>query len=398
MVCGVDISKNSFNYCIIDNNLNKLKEGKFNLLKNDLIKFIQIVNEFNDITVIVESTGIYHINFVSFLLENGINVKIINPKTIKRFIDYYFANNSSKTDKKDAFAIALFGIKNPEIVNSANSSIPSSLKMIAREIESLSHQKSSVKTKIKAHLNILFPELEHNVDIFRKSILNILLKFPSAKSISVTDETQIQSIINNTNSTGKKVKFNANDIINLAKNSIASSNKALEIALVNYINQLFIIENSINELSKFFEKESEKYFKDDIDIISSIKGISKTSASKIMAEIENIDKFENFKKLIKFTGTDPVIKQSGNFKLNKSISKQGNPHLRNFLYQATNGVIKHNPVFKNYFRKKKSQLKSFKKAVIATLNKLIRVIFGMLKNKSKFDTKFHKNNLNLNLA
>ena len=331
-------------------------------------------------------------------MENGINVKIINPKTIKRFIDYYFANNSSKTDKKDAFAIALFGIKNPEIVNNANSSIPSSLKMIAREIESLSHQKSSVKTKIKAHLNILFPELEHNVDIFRKSVLNILLKFPSAKSISITDETQIQSIINNTNSTGKKVKFNANDIINLAKNSIASSNKGLEIALVNYINQLFIIENSINELSKFLEQESEKYFKDDIDIISSIKGISKTSASKIMAEIENIDKFENFKKLIKFTGTDPVIKQSGNFKLNKSISKQGNPHLRNFLYQATNGVIKHNPIFQNYFKKKKSQLKSFKKAVIATLNKLIRVIFGMLKNKSKFDTKFHKNNLNLNLA
>jgi len=114
-----------------------------------------------------------------------------------------------------------------------------------------------------------------------------------------------------------------------------------------------------------------------------------------MAEIENIDKFENFKKLIKFTGTDPVIKQSGNFKLNKSISKQGNPHLRNFFYQATNGVIKHNPIFYNYFKKKKSQLKSFKKTVIATLNKLIRVIFGMLKNKSTFDTKFHKNNLNL---
>ena len=398
MVCGVDISKNSFNFCIIDNELNKIKEGKFNLVRDDLNKFIEIVNEFNDIIVIVESTGIYHINFVSFLLENGIDVKIINPKTIKRFIDYYFANNSSKTDKKDAFSISLFGIKNPEIIDKANSSIPSSIKMIAREIESLSHQKASIKTKIKAHLNILFPELENNFDIFRKSILNILLKFPSAKKISIANPNQIQSIIDNANSTGKKIKFNANDIISLAKNSIASSNKGLEIALSNYINQLFIIENSINELSKFLEQESEKHFKDDIDIISSIKGVSKNSASKIMAEIEDIKKFENFKKLIKFAGTDPVIKQSGSFKLNKSISKQGNPHLRNFLYQATIGVIKHNPVFYNYFKKKKSQLNSFKKAVIATLNKLVRVIFGMLKNKSKFDTNFHKNNLNLNLA
>ena len=148
--------------------------------------------------------------------------------------------------KKDAFAIALFGIKNPEVINNTNSSIPTSLKMIAREIESLSHQKAVIKTKIKSHLNILFPELEHNVDIFRKSILNILLKFPSAKKIAVVSVEEIQSIIDSANHTGKKVKFNADTIINLAKNSIASSNEGIEIALVNYINQLFIIENSIN--------------------------------------------------------------------------------------------------------------------------------------------------------
>jgi len=60
MICGVDIYKKFFNFCIIDNNLNKLKESKFNLVRDDLDKFIQIVNE---------------------------NVKIINPKTIKRFAD-----------------------------------------------------------------------------------------------------------------------------------------------------------------------------------------------------------------------------------------------------------------------------------------------------------------------
>ena len=393
MVCGVDISKNSFNFCFIDNNLNKIKEGKFSLVRDDLNKFIQIVNEFDDITVIVESTGIYHINFVSFLIENNINVKIINPKVIKRFIDYYYSTNPSKNDKKDAFAIALFGIKNPEIINNTNTSIPTSLKMIAREIESLSHQKAVIKTKIKSHLNILFPELEHNVDIFRKSILNILLKFPSAKKIAVVSVEEIQSIIDSANHTGKKVKFNADTIINLAKNSIASSNEGIEIALVNYINQLFIIENSINKLSKFLQKEAECYFKDDINIISSIDGISEKTACKIISEIEDINKFENFKKLIKFIGTDPVVKQSGNFKINKSISKQGNPHLRYILFQATIGVITHNDIFKNYFKKKKSQLNSFKKAVIATLNKLVRVIFGMLKSRKKFNTNFHINNL-----
>ena len=168
------------------------------------------------------------------------------------------------------------------------------------------------------------------------------MKFPSVKKIAIGNYNQIQSIINYANSTGKKVRFNANDIINLAKNSIVSSNKGFEIALVNYIKQLFIIENTISEFEKELINESDEYFKNYIDIISPIKGISKNTASKITSKIENIEKFENFIKLIKVAGTDPVIKQFGNFKLNKSISKQGNPHLRNFLYQATNSVIKHN--------------------------------------------------------
>ena len=76
MVCGVDISKSKFNYCIIDNDLKKVKENQLKLIKDDLDEFVNIVKSFKDIVVIVESTGIYHINFVSYLLKNNINVKI----------------------------------------------------------------------------------------------------------------------------------------------------------------------------------------------------------------------------------------------------------------------------------------------------------------------------------
>ena len=153
-VIGVDISKDSFNYCIIDETFNKKDEGKFNIVRDDLEKFVNIVSNFKEAVVIVESTGIYHVNFVSFLKEKGINIKIVNPKVVKRYIDFYFANNPSKTDKKDAFAISIFGIKNKDIIDKLHSNIPSSIKMIAREIEYLTHQKASIKTKIKAHLSI----------------------------------------------------------------------------------------------------------------------------------------------------------------------------------------------------------------------------------------------------
>jgi len=58
-------------------------------------------------------------------------------------------------------------------------------------------------------------------------------------------------------------------------------------------------------------------------LISSIKVISQRLAGLFLAEIKDIRNFPNAKKLIKYAGTDPVVKQSGKYKLRMSISKQG---------------------------------------------------------------------------
>jgi len=154
MVYRIDFSKKSFNFCIVDNNLNKLKFIK--LLMNLMI----LLSLLNPLVFIIS------ILFLFFW-------KMILKLKLLILIDYYFANNFYKTDKKDAYSIAIFGVKNPEIIDSANSSIKSSFKIIARKIVSLFHQKAYIKTKIKDHLNILFSELENNFDVFRKFIFNI---------------------------------------------------------------------------------------------------------------------------------------------------------------------------------------------------------------------------------
>jgi len=139
----------------------------------------------------------------------------------------------------------------------------------------------------------------------------------------------------------------------------------------------------IDEISKISEKQ--------INILSSIKGISKKLGSLFLAEIENIKKFANAKKLIKYAGTDPVVKQSGKWQTKRGISKQGNPFLRYILYQMATGVITWNKVFKAYYKIKYTQFKSHKKAMIVVVNKLTRAIFAILKNNSFFNPSYHKN-------
>jgi hypothetical protein len=49
------------------------------------------------------------------------------------------------------------------------------------------------------------------------------------------------------------------------------------------------------------------------------------------------------------------------------------------------GVIRSCHIFNTYFSKKREKGKNFKQAVIATANKLLRTIFALLKNKTKFN-------------
>jgi hypothetical protein len=47
-----------------------------------------------------------------------------------------------------------------------------------------------------------------------------------------------------------------------------------------------------------------------------------------------------------------------------------------------------NDTLKAYYDKKRFEGKTFKQSVIAVANKLIRIIFSMLKNNTKFDGNF----------
>jgi len=98
-----------------------------------------------------------------------------------------------------------------------------------------------------------------------------------------------------------------------------------------------------------------------LKLISSIKGISEKLAGLFLAEVRDIKIFPNAKSIIKYAGTDPVVKQSGKYTARMSISKQGSAYLRNILFQMTVGVVKWNPYFREYFLRKKSSLEVSRK-------------------------------------
>ncbi len=154
-------------------------------------------------------------------------------------------------------------------------------------------------------------------------------------------------------------------------------------SIVHFLNsEIKVIDNQIKELSAQLPE---------VELLTSIPGIGDTLAPLLLGEIGDIERFINAKQLVAFSGIDPSVRQSGNYVGTKNkVTKRGSPFLRHALYiAATTSVRKEskgsqvNSVIYEYYTHK-VETKARKQALGAVMNKLLRIIFSVLKNKQPF--------------
>jgi len=113
IVIGVDVSKNSFTATVLYDNKKETFE-----VKSDPVEFEMKVKPFlkkfylkkfkkSDMLIIMEHTGVYHLKLANYLYENGYKVAVVNPFSIKKFMEAKMTR--VKTDKADSFFIAEYG-------------------------------------------------------------------------------------------------------------------------------------------------------------------------------------------------------------------------------------------------------------------------------------------------
>ncbi|MDX1904190.1 MAG: IS110 family transposase [Thermonemataceae bacterium] len=136
-------------------------------------------------------------------------------------------------------------------------------------------------------------------------------------------------------------------------------------------------------------KISEDEFKHILKLMTSISGIGKKTASALIMATNGLKNFNSAKKLAKFIGVVPTIKNSGtSLKINGHISRSGDPELRALLYMAACSAIRCNPACKETYTRLKANGKKAKIALVAVMNKLIRQIFAVVKNNTPFQKSF----------
>ncbi len=380
---GIDVSKEKFDACGIGDDGKKVFSVCCPMNREGFEKLILQWPKQAPLLIGMESTASYHIALFSYLTAKGYRVAIINPLLIANFAK--LSLRKTKTDKKDAFVIAQFLLLRKEVI-AAQTEPPrlTELKDLSRRKERIADQITSLKNDMKRILSVTFPELETIVGVFTKSMLRLLVQYPSAHAMLEAGSVAVAAIVIG-RSRGRKLAASVQTLMETAATSIGVISPAKDLVLRQEAALLIHLEEQAEEIMKAITSLSDEKMKRDAEILTSMKGIGEKTAFNFLIELgEDIRAFENDKKLIAAAGLDPTTYESGKYKGQSRISKRGNRHLRRVIWLMTTKAIISNQVFREYYFKRRKDGLIYKMAVLATAHKLIRVMFSMLVHERPF--------------
>lgn len=125
--------------------------------------------------------------------------------------------------------------------------------------------------------------------------------------------------------------------------------------------------------------------------VRSVVGIGKRATAILIVSTQGFARTANYKQLISYAGLSPKEYSSGSsIRGRVRICKQGGSLLRHTLYMCALNAKSTNGACKALFDRLVMKGKNKKLAIIAVANKLLKQVFGVVKNECLFDRNYFK--------
>ena len=364
-------------------------DGSQKLVKNILSTLNN--HSLDEIIVGLEATSIYGDNLVYFLREDYSlsgylrKIHILNPKQVKKFKDSY--NDLPKNDFVDSFVIAdclRFGRINKEVY--LDDYRYTALKTLTRArfyaVQNLVKEKQRL-------INIIFKKYSSLTqdkvfsDKFGKTALAVYSEFDSVDTLVNMDLHELTEFIQKKG----KNRFSDPDSVAKAIQKAARSSYRLPKTINNSVNQVLSVSiNSIKAIQAQI-KSLEKAIAEQMDLIpntlTSINGIGLIYAAGIIAEIGDINRFNNQAALAKYAGLAWTQHQSGNLQADAThLIRSGNRILKYYLCEAAFSLVRCDIEYSRFYQLKYNEVNKYqhKRALALTARKFVRLVFRLLKD------------------
>ena len=154
--------------------------------------------------------------------------------------------------------------------------------------------------------------------------------------------------------------------------------------LESYLEVIETLTEEIHNLDETIEQRAGSL--KETQLLMTIPGVSYYTALTIYAELGEIDRFDGDKEVVSYVGLNPVIRESGDSRIEGSISKRGSGRVRWLLVQAANSAVHTcNDEYLSQFYERLAGRKNSQKAIVATARKLLVSIYHMLDRGEVYD-------------
>ena len=390
MTLGIDVAKRSHTATLLDEDGNVVF-GNFTF-SSDRQGFERLIHRLDKyqaepdrVRIGMEATGHYWTILYHALKEKGYEISVINPiiTSARRNVEI----RGNKTDSVDSRLIATtLRESNPK-----KSSIPDEPTKHLRDLTRMRYECAqsivAEKQRLLALLDLTFPEY-HSLfsDVFGVASREVLAQFPTAETLARVNITRLSSLLSKA-SRGRLGKEDAKRLKQTARNSFALKGEldglALEIKFI--VQRINLALSQVEQLDKLIKE----HMKEKQTLLKSIPGIGDVWAPTILAEILTVfhpEEKNGAKKLVATAGIDVKKKDSGILKGKGHMSKRGSKYLRTAVLQAAEIAVhtSKDPLFSSVYDRQRTRGKSHRVALSHVGNKLLHVIFSVLKNERNY--------------
>jgi len=395
---GIDVSSTEMQVCVPldrDTDYNRT----FGSFTEDLEKIGEWLLRCGIKTAVMESTGIYWLPLYMHLVGQGVEVYLVNAKSVKNFSD------EKKTDEIDAESLMVmhsYGLLKPSFqVNN-----------FAREIRNLSRHRDNLISAAAKEVQ----HIQKSMEMMNIKLSNVISDITGKSGQAIIhailagerDAQKLASLADNRCKISKEI---------IAKSLVGNWNEDLLFALkqshelYHFIQkQIIECEQKIGDLVQKYsihlppqkqelirsKKQTGKKVKVAFDVeaygqkifgvnLMRIPGINQGSLLKLIGELGHdfTETFETCRKFCCWENLAPNNKISGGKIISSKLPKRKNPVGQIFREIAVSMSGSKSP-FGDYYRRIRSR-KGAMGALVATANKISKIVYTMVKDKTEYD-------------
>jgi len=387
---GIDIAKRSHNATLLNQD-GEVIFGNFTFA-NDHKGLERLMDQLkthgaiaSNLLIGMEATGHYWMLLYHALKAEGLEVSVLNPIVVaaRRNIGI----RGTKTDSSDSKLIANT-MRDPTC---KKSSLPDEQTKQLRDLTRMRFECAqsiiAEKLRLLSLLDVTFPEYTSMFsDVFGATSRELLLQFPTAEMLARVDIRRLTTLLSKA-SRGNFGREKAKRLKEAANNSFALKGTVDGLALeIKFIVQR--INLALEQLAQL-DKKMKEPMQEKQALLKTIPGIGDVWAPTILAEalpFFHPEEKNGAKKLVAAAGIDVKQKQSGNSQGKGHMSKRGSKYLRTAILQAAEIAVHicKDPLFLGIYERQKERGKSHRVALSHVGNKLLHVIFSILKNEKEY--------------